>query len=126
MTPAPTVIELDAVSKTFGDGRRPALDGVSLAVHKGEFLVVIGGSGAGKTTLLRLINRLIDPSGGTVLVEGADVREVDPVALRRRIGYVFQGIGLFPHMSVAENVGITLSLLGWEKGAIEARVTELL
>src|SRR5262245_54063791 len=126
MTPAPTVIHLDAVSKTFGDGRRAALDGVSLAVRKGEFLVVIGGSGAGKTTLLRLINRLIDPSAGTVQVEGADVREVDPVALRRRIGYVFQGIGLFPHMTVAENIAVTPRLLGWDKARLDARVDEML
>jgi osmoprotectant transport system ATP-binding protein len=126
MTPAPTVIELDAVSKTFGDGRPPALDGVSLSVRKGEFLAMIGASGAGKTTLLRLINRLIEPSAGSVQVEGADVREVDPVALRRRIGYVFQGIGLFPHMTVAENIAVTPKLLGWDKARLEARVDEML
>src|SRR5262245_10190959 len=126
MTPAPNVIQLDAVSKTFGNDRRPALDSVSLSVREGEFLVVIGSSGAGKTTLLRLINRLIDPGAGSVQVEGADVRDVDPVALRRRIGYVFQGIGLFPHMTVGENIGVTPKLLGWDKTRLEARVDEMI
>ena len=96
----PPAIAFDAVSKTFGDGRQ-VLDGVSLAVPPGEFVAVVGASGAGKTTLLRLINRLADPTAGTVQVDGEDVQATDPIALRRRIGYVFQGIGLFPHMTVA-------------------------
>ena len=102
------------------------LDGVSLDVREREFLAVVGPSGSGKTTLLRLINRLIDPSAGTVRVDGEDVQSADAVALRRRIGYVFQGIGLFPHMTVAENIAITPRLLGWDDARIAARVDELL
>jgi osmoprotectant transport system ATP-binding protein len=124
MSNAPPAIVFDNVSKTFGDVR--VLDGVSLAVGEREFLAVVGPSGSGKTTLLRLINRLAEPSAGTVRVEGEEVQAVDAVMLRRRIGYVFQGIGLFPHMTVAENVAITPRLLGWDEAKITARVDELL
>ena len=119
-------IAFDLVSKTYGDGSRKVLDSVSLAVAEQEFLAVVGPSGSGKTTLLRLINRLIDPSEGTVRVAGEDVRTVDPILLRRRIGYVFQGVGLFPHMTVAENIGITPRLLGQDAAAIARRVDELI
>jgi osmoprotectant transport system ATP-binding protein len=95
----PAVISFERVSKTHGALR--ALDGVSLAVPEGQFLAVVGPSGSGKTTLLRLVNRLTEASDGVVRVEGEDVRAVDPIGLRRRIGYVFQNIGLFPHMTVA-------------------------
>jgi osmoprotectant transport system ATP-binding protein len=121
-----TAISFDRVSKTFGDGHQPALADVSLEVRGGEFIAVIGASGSGKTTLLRLINRLIDPSAGVVRVDNKDLRDSDPVALRRRIGYVFQGIGLFPHLTVAENIAITPRLLGWDKARRSARVDELL
>ncbi|MGE5158936.1 MAG: ATP-binding cassette domain-containing protein, partial [Gemmatimonas sp.] len=87
---------------------------------------IVGGSGSGKTTLLRLANRLTDADSGTITIESEDVRNVDPVLLRRRIGYVFQSGGLFPHMSVAENIGITPRLLGWPTEQIAARVAELL
>src|SRR5262245_14121271 len=117
-------IAFDMVSKTYDRGRK-VLDGVSLAVSGQEFLAIVGPSGSGKTTLLRLINRLIDPSEGTVRVDGEDVRTVDPILLRRRIGYVFQGIGLFPHMTVGENIGITPRLLGQDAAAIARRVDEL-
>jgi osmoprotectant transport system ATP-binding protein len=119
-----TTIALEDVSQTYG-GRR-VLDRVSLCVPARQFLAVLGPSGAGKTTLLRLINRLAEPGEGRVLVEGEDVRAADPIALRRRIGYVFQGVGLFPHMSVAENIGITPRLIGWERARIAARVDELI
>ena len=125
MSPASAVISFDNVSKRYG-GAAPVLDRVSLDVREREFLAIVGPSGSGKTTLLRLVNRLIDPSAGTVRVEGQDVQTVDAVTLRRRIGYVFQGVGLFPHLSVAENIGITPRLLGWEKRRIAARVDELL
>jgi osmoprotectant transport system ATP-binding protein len=125
MTQASPAIAFEAVSKTLGDGP-PALEAVSFAVPTGQFLAVIGVSGSGKTTLLRLINRLTDPTTGTVHVEGEDVRATDPIALRRRIGYVFQGIGLFPHMTVEENIGITPRLIGWDKPRIAARLQELL
>ena len=119
-----TAISFDGVSKTYGSVR--VLDGVSLDVAEREFLVVVGPSGSGKTTLLRLINRLIDPSAGVVRVEGEDVQHVDAVTLRRRIGYVFQGTGLFPHMTVAENIAITPKLLGWDESRRAARVDELI
>src|SRR6202171_5851094 len=112
MTRAP-IIELNDVSKTYGDAR--ALERVTLSVDEGEFLAIVGPSGSGKTTLLRLINRLAEPTSGQVLVEHKDVRLADPPALRRRIGYVFQGIGLFPHLTVAENIAITPRLIGWSK-----------
>jgi osmoprotectant transport system ATP-binding protein len=119
-------IAFDSVSKTFEDGRVRALDSVSLGVAQREFLAIVGPSGSGKTTLLQLVNRLAEPSSGTVEVEGADVRAADPIALRRRIGYVFQGVGLFPHMTVAENIAVTPRLLGWDARRRSARVDELI
>ncbi|WP_439369919.1 ATP-binding cassette domain-containing protein [Bradyrhizobium sp. PMVTL-01] len=122
--PSKLAISYQTVSKSFGSVT--AVDGVSLDVAEGEFLAVVGGSGSGKTTLLRLANRLIEADGGTIMVEGENVRNVDPVALRRRIGYVFQSGGLFPHLSVADNIGITPRLLGEPAAAIAGRVDELL
>jgi osmoprotectant transport system ATP-binding protein len=126
MTDCKPAISFEHVSKIYGDGSPPVLSDVTLAVHEREFLAFVGPSGAGKTTLLRLINRLIDPSSGTVRVNGEDVQAVDAVLLRRRIGYVFQGVGLFPHMTVAENIAITPKLLGWDHAEIAKRVDELL
>ena len=124
MSPA-AAIAFENVAKRYGEAT-PVLDGVSLAVHEREFLAVVGPSGSGKSTLLRLINRLIDPSTGAVRVNGEDVQATDAVALRRRIGYVFQGVGLFPHMTVAENIAITPKLLGWDNARMTARVDELI
>src|ERR1044072_1842405 len=124
MPEASAVISFDNVSKSYG-GAAPVLDRVSHAMREREFLAVVGPSGSGKTTLLRLINRLIDPSAGTVRVEGEDVPTVVAVTLRRLIGYVFQGVGLFPHMTVAENIAITPKLLGWDDARMAARVDEL-
>jgi len=121
--PAPA-ISFERVAVAY-DGQG-AVAGVSLAVPAGEFVAVVGPSGAGKTTLLRLINRLAEPSAGVVRVEGEDVRATDPVALRRRLGYVFQNVGLFPHMTVAENIAITPRLLGWDEPRRAARVDELI
>jgi osmoprotectant transport system ATP-binding protein len=120
------LIELDGVSKSFDGGRSFAVAEVSLSVPKGAFVALVGFSGSGKTTTLKMINRLIEPDRGEVRVEGRPVGAEPPSELRRRIGYVFQGIGLFPHMTVAENIGITPALLGWPKPRIEARVRELL
>ncbi len=120
------VIAFEAVSKHYASQARPALDAVSLAVAPGEFIAVVGQSGSGKSTLLGLVNRLIDPSDGIVRFEGDDVRSLDPVALRRRIGYVFQDTGLFPHMTLAENIAITPRLLRWERERIRTRVDELM
>jgi osmoprotectant transport system ATP-binding protein len=114
------------VGKSFDGGHVKAVDDVSLQVAAGEFLAIVGGSGSGKTTLLRLANRLIEADTGSIQIDGEDVRAGDPVALRRRIGYVFQSGGLFPHMSVADNVGITPKLEGVPANEISARVDELL
>jgi osmoprotectant transport system ATP-binding protein len=119
-------IEIRDSWKSYDGGASFAVRGISLEVASGEFLALIGASGSGKTTLLKFINRLVEPTRGAICVGGEDVALSDPVELRRRIGYVFQGIGLFPHLSVAENIGITLRLLGWTKDSIEARVAELL
>jgi osmoprotectant transport system ATP-binding protein len=124
--PTPPLIAFSRVGKSFAGGRVKAVDDVSLEVAAGEFLAIVGGSGSGKTTLLRLANRLIDADAGTITVEGEDVRAVDPVSLRRRIGYVFQSGGLFPHFSVAGNIGITPKLLGTSPAGISAAVDELL
>jgi osmoprotectant transport system ATP-binding protein len=127
--PAPPLIAYDQVGKIFagrGAERVVAVDDVSLEVAEGEFLAIVGGSGSGKTTLLRLANRLIEADKGSITVEGEDVRALDPVLLRRRIGYVFQSGALFPHISVAGNIGVTPKLLGWPADEISARVDELL
>jgi osmoprotectant transport system ATP-binding protein len=118
------VIQLERVAKRYG--AQAALDGVSLEVEAGEFVALVGGSGSGKTTLLKTINGLIAPDEGGVAVEGEDVAAVEPHLLRRRIGYVFQEVGLFPHLTVAENIAITPKLLGWEAGRIAVRVDTLL
>lgn len=118
------MIELRNLSKQYGPVA--AVDDVTLRIETGEFLVLAGPSGCGKTTTLSVINRLVEPSGGAVLIDGADTRETDAVALRRRIGFVFQDVGLFPHMTVAENAGITLKLAGKTRQEISARVDELL
>ncbi len=120
------MITIRNVSKSFDGGQRYALRDISLEVQEGETLVLLGSSGCGKTTLLRLINRLIDPTGGTIEVGGIDIATQDPVTLRRRIGYVFQGIGLFPHLNIGENVAIVPRLLGWPRDRRRARAEELL
>ena len=120
------LIEIDHISKTFDGGRTFAVREVSLQVEAGAFLAFIGASGSGKTTTLKSINRLIEPDSGEVRIAGDPVGEEQPPALRRRIGYVFQGIGLFPHMTIAENIGITPQLLGWKRAEIDTRVAELL
>lgn len=121
------MIELRELTKRF-EGRLGALavDRVSLRVEPGECVALVGASGSGKTTTLRMINRLIEASSGTVWVDGVDVREQPAHDLRRSIGYVVQGSGLFPHLDVAANLGITPKLLGWSPSRIAARVQELL
>jgi osmoprotectant transport system ATP-binding protein len=118
------MIELQHVSKRYGD--RAAVDDLSLTVRNGEFLVLIGPSGSGKSTALKLINRLIPLSSGSVKVDGTDIRNFRPEELRRRIGYVFQSIGLFPHWTVERNIGTVPELLGWPKARIGDRAAELL
>lgn len=122
----PAAVEFQDVSKHFEGMAHPALDHVDLAIEEGELVTVLGTSGGGKTTLIKLINRLHDPDEGHVLVEGRDVQKVDPVQLRRGIGYVIQQTGLFPHMTVAENIATVPKILKWNRTRIDARVNELL
>jgi osmoprotectant transport system ATP-binding protein len=119
------IIRLTKVGKSFDGGVTRALREVSLSVAPGEFVALAGPSGSGKTTLLKAINRLAEVDG-EVSVGGQSVGSAPPAILRRGVGYVFQGVGLFPHLSVAENIAVTPSLLGWSKAEIAARVEELL
>ncbi|WOI57990.1 ABC transporter ATP-binding protein [Palleronia sp. LCG004] len=118
------MIEIDEITKIY-DGHR-AVDAVSMIVETGTITVIVGTSGSGKTTLLRMINRLVEPSSGEVRINGEPTHTVKPHILRRRIGYAIQGHGLFPHHSVARNIGTVPKLLGWPKDKIAARVDELL
>lgn len=118
-------VEFRGVSFRHASGREVLAD-LSFALPAGEALALIGRSGSGKTTILKLINRLLDPSAGEVRVEGVPTSEWDPIRLRRRIGYVIQEVGLFPHLTVARNVGLVPALEGWERERIQVRVRELL
>ena len=122
------MIRLEALSKTYttAQGAVTAVDGVTLEVRVGETCVLLGPSGCGKTTTLRMINRLVTPTSGKIFLGGRDTDAVDPVELRRGIGYVIQQIGLFPNMTVAENIGVVPRLLGWDSGRRRHRAEELL
>src|SRR5579883_2357153 len=113
------MIKFSAVSKSYDGGLTYSLRNLDLVVQQGELLVLLGSSGSGKSTALKLINRLIEPSTGSIEVGGINVREQNPISLRRKIGYVFQEIGLFPHMTVEENIGTVPELLGWSKDRIK-------
>jgi osmoprotectant transport system ATP-binding protein len=119
------MIRLDKVKKSYGDGT-VAVEELSLDVAEGELAVLVGPSGCGKTTTMRMINRLVEPSSGRIFVNGEDVTAVDAVKLRRRMGYVIQQIGLFPHQSVADNIATVPKLAGWDRARTKARVAELL
>ena len=119
------MISLRNVSKRFPGTRAPAVTDLSLEVPEGEIVVLVGPSGCGKTTTMKMVNRLIDPTSGTIEVDGKDVMRQDPVRLRRRIGYVIQSIGLLPHRTVAQNIATVPRLEGWERDRIDARVREL-
>ena len=112
---------------SFGHSRQiPILDGFTLAVDAGEVVALVGASGAGKTTALKLVNRLLVPDAGTVWVQGRDTSEWDPIRLRRAVGYVIQEVGLFPHLTVADNIAVVPRLERWEESRVSARVRELL
>jgi osmoprotectant transport system ATP-binding protein len=120
------MIKLTGLTKRFDGTGRAAVEALTLDIAAGETCVLIGPSGCGKTTTMRMINRMIEPDAGTIEVEGRDVTHVDAVQLRRTIGYVIQQVGLFPHMTIAQNIGTVPRLLGWEEQRIGARVDELL
>jgi osmoprotectant transport system ATP-binding protein len=114
------------VSKHYPQASRPAVDAVSFDVRAGTICMIVGTSGSGKTTLLRMVNRLIEPSSGVIAIDGRNILDEDPIALRRRIGYVIQQGGLFPHMTIAENVRLTAEIAGWPRDALAPRADELL
>ena len=120
------MIRFEGVSKQFPGASTPAVDRVDLTIPEGTTCVLIGPSGCGKSTTLRLVNRLIEPDAGRIILAGRDVATTDPIALRRGIGYVLQGVGLFPHQSVGQNVATVPGLLGWPKARIDARVEAML
>ena len=118
------MIRLEQLTKRYGDAI--AVDHLDLEVPEGELCVLVGPSGCGKTTTMKMINRLVEPTSGRILLDGEDVTHADPVDLRRRIGYVIQQVGLFPHLTVAQNVATVPKLLGWDRARIKSRVGELL
>jgi osmoprotectant transport system ATP-binding protein len=119
-------IRLEKVTKLFPGVAKPAVDALDLTIESGQVCVLIGPSGCGKTTTMRMVNRLIEPTSGRIFVGEQDVTQADPVELRRHIGYVIQQIGLFPHMTIAQNVATVPKLLSWEPTRIKARVAEML
>ena len=123
---SPAEIVFEHVTKRFPSATLPAVDDVSLEVAKGELVVLLGPSGCGKTTLLKMVNRLYEHDSGHIFIEGREIRSYKPTDLRRRIGYVIQSTGLFPHMTVARNIATVPQMLGWDKARINGRVDELL
>jgi osmoprotectant transport system ATP-binding protein len=122
----PSAIRFDGVTVRYPGSERNAVESISFDVTGGELIVLLGPSGCGKSTLLRTVNRLVTLDAGRVFVDGSDIADLDPVELRRRIGYVIQAVGLFANMTVAQNVAVVPSLLGWNRREIEQRVDELL
>jgi osmoprotectant transport system ATP-binding protein len=120
------MIRMENVTKRYGDNAVPSVDNLTLDVPEGSTVALIGPSGCGKTTTMRMINRLIEATQGRIVVNGEDVTKTDPVKLRRHIGYVIQNVGLFPHMTIAENVAAVPNLLGWDRPRTARRTEELL
>ena len=120
------MISLEGLEKRFPGQAKPAVEALSMDIPEGEIVILVGPSGCGKSTTMRLINRLIEPTGGRIVVDGEDVTNVNSDELRRSIGYVIQQIGLFPHMTIADNIATVPRMLGWDKKRISARVDELL
>jgi osmoprotectant transport system ATP-binding protein len=124
--PGASSVSYEGATKRYGSSGAPAVDGLTLEVPAGEICVLVGPSGCGKTTAMRMVNRTVEMTSGDILIGGESVRDKDPPQLRREIGYVIQQIGLFPHRTIAENIGAVPQLLGWKKDRIEARSAELL
>jgi osmoprotectant transport system ATP-binding protein len=122
---AEPMISLQGVTKRFPNSVEPAVGDLSLDIDRGELVALVGPSGCGKTTTLKMINRLIEPSGGTILVDGVDILKQDPVDLRRGIGYVIQSVGLMPHQTIERNIATVPHLLDWDDERIRARTQEL-
>ncbi|REK76038.1 ABC transporter ATP-binding protein [Paenibacillus paeoniae] len=123
---ADAAIVFDRVTKTFPKTAKPSVNETSLTVESGSFVTILGASGCGKTTLLKMVNRIIEPTSGTISLFGKDIRQQPLTELRRSIGYVIQQIGLFPHMTIEQNIATVPQILGWERSRIEARVKELM
>ncbi len=119
------MITFRQIKKTYSANSASILDGIDLEIADGEVHILLGPSGCGKTTLLRMINRLIEPSSGEIFVTGKNIKEWDPIELRRHIGYVIQEVGLFPHFTIGENIAIVPKLLKWPEAKIKERVLEL-
>lgn len=119
-------IVYDNICKKFNSSKSFAVDHVSAEIGEGEFITILGSSGCGKTTLLKMTNRLYEPDEGRILVEGQDISSVDPVELRRRMGYVIQQVGLFPHMTIKDNITAIPKLMKWERTRMDKRTDELL
>src|SRR6266487_551934 len=120
-------IAFQAITKQFPGSNKPAVDAVTFEVTEGTTCMLVGTSGSGKTTLLRMVNRLIEPTSGQIIIDGRNILEENPILLRRRIGYVIQQVGLFPHMNIAENIRVTAEIAGgWSKERLNERVDELL
>lgn len=116
----------DEVSKQYNDNGTMAVDHISAQIEQGEFITILGSSGCGKTTLLKLTNRLLDPDSGRIILDGTDISQTDPVALRRRMGYVIQEAGLFPHFTIEDNISVIPKIMKWEKRRISERTEELM
>jgi len=120
------MIRLENLSKTFPGQTEPAVADLSMEIYEGEIVVFVGPSGCGKTTTMKMINRIIEPTSGKIILDDEDVTTTNPDNLRRRIGYVIQQIGLFPHMTIEDNIATVPRMLGWDKGRVSSRVDELL
>ena len=119
-------IVFDKVTKIFPKASRPSVNEASLRIEEGSFVTILGASGCGKTTLLKMVNRLYEPTSGRIFVQGEDVSRMQVTRLRRKIGYVIQQVGLFPHMTIEENIATVPRILGWDKKRIDERIDELL
>jgi osmoprotectant transport system ATP-binding protein len=126
MQTAETMIRLEDLTKVFPGQDEPAVDDLTMEIYEGEIVVLVGPSGCGKTTTMKMVNRLIEPTSGRIFLEGEDVTKVNSDNLRRRIGYVIQQIGLFPHMTIADNIATVPKMLGWDSKRISDRIDELL